>query len=152
MCHWRYVIDHIVGKVQSVDCLGITHIPKRWDENNKPYNADADDVLYANLMLENGVIAQVNSSWCTRVNRDDLVTFQIDGTNGSAVARLTQCKVQSLANTPRPVWNPDAPNTINFQDQWEPSIWQILNSIMALKNSGKCLSRVYMAKAITFIL
>jgi predicted dehydrogenase len=120
MCHWRYVIDHIVGKVQSVDCLGITHIPKRWDENDQAYKADADDAFYANLMLENGIVAQVNSSWCTRVNRDDLVTFQIDGTKGSAVAGLTQCKVQSLENTPRPVWNPDAPNTIKFQEQWEP--------------------------------
>ncbi|MFY0672922.1 MAG: Gfo/Idh/MocA family oxidoreductase [Bacteroidia bacterium] len=120
MCHWRYVIDHIVGKVQSVDCLGVTHIPKRWDENDQAYNADADDAFYANLMLENGVVAQVNSSWCTRVNRDDLVTFQIDGTKGSAVAGLTECKTQSLENTPRPVWNPDAPNTIKFQEQWKP--------------------------------
>lgn len=120
MCHWRYVLDHIVGKVQSVDCLGITHVPNRVDENEKSYKADADDAFYANLTLENGAVAQINSSWCTRVNRDDLVTFQIDGTKGSAVAGLTECKIQALEDTPRPVWNPDKPNTIKFIEQWQP--------------------------------
>ncbi len=119
MCHWRYVLDHILGNVKSVDCLGITHIEQRWDENDKPYKADADDAFYANLMLEHNVVAQINSSWCTRVNRDDLVTFQIDGTKGSAVAGLTECKIQTLANTPRPVWNPDKPNSMNFTSQWQ---------------------------------
>lgn len=120
MCHWRYVIDHIIAPVKSVSCLGSTHIPKRWDENDKAYNADADDAFYANLELSCDIIAQINSSWCTRVNRDDLVTFQIDGTKGSAVAGLTSCKVQSVGDTPRPVWNPDAPQTMNFQEQWKP--------------------------------
>jgi len=120
MCHWRYVLDHIIAPVKSVDCLGYTHIPSRWDENNKEYEANADDAFYANLLLNNGIVAQINSSWCTRVNRDDLVTFHVDGTEGSAVAGLTNCKIQALRDTPRPVWNPDAPNKIQFQDQWQP--------------------------------
>lgn len=120
MCHWRYVLDHIIAPVESVDCLGFTHMPKRWDENDQPYPADADDAFYANLLLGCGIVAQINSSWCTRVNRDDLVTFQVDGTEGSAVAGLTNCKIQSTKDTPRPVWNPDAPQTMKFQDQWQP--------------------------------
>lgn len=119
MCHWRYVLDHIVAPVKSVSCLGAVNFKKRWDEENMPYIADADDAFYAMLKLDKGIIAQINSSWCTRVNRDDLVTFQIDGSKGSAVAGLTNCKIQRLADTPRPVWNPDAPQQMNFYDQWE---------------------------------
>ncbi|MEN3291391.1 MAG: hypothetical protein V7642_644 [Burkholderiales bacterium] len=122
MCHWRYVLDNLFGEVQSVSCLGATHIPKRWDEAGKPYAATADDASYATLELKghNGepVIAQVNSSWATRVKRDDLVTFHVDGTEGSAVATLTECRSQSRVNTPRPVWNPDIKQTMNFNEQW----------------------------------
>ena len=122
MCHWRYVLDNLFGEVQAVSCLGTTHIPKRWDESGKPYEVTADDAAYATLELKghNGepVIAQVNSSWTTRVRRDDLVTFHVDGTHGSAVAGLTECRVQSRVSTPRPVWNPDQKNTMPFFDQW----------------------------------
>ena len=119
LCHWRYVLDNLFGKVQAVSCLGATHIPKRVDENGKLYTADTDDAAYATFQLEGGVIAHMNSSWCVRVKRDDLVTFQIDGTHGSAVAGLTKCWTQHRVNTPRPVWNPDVPQTMNFQSQWE---------------------------------
>ncbi len=123
MCHWRYVLDNLFGDVQSVSCLGTTHIPKRWDESGKPYPATADDAAYATLQLKghNGepVIAQLNSSWVTRVRRDDLVTFHVDGTDGSAVATLTECRTQSRVNTPRPLWNPDQQQTMNFYDQWQ---------------------------------
>jgi predicted dehydrogenase len=119
LCHWRYVFDNLFGKVQAVSCLGATHIPKRVDEYGKTYDADADDAAYATFQLENGVIAHMNSSWCVRVRRDDLVTFQVDGTHGSAVAGLTKCWTQHRVNTPRPVWNPDIPQTMNFQSQWE---------------------------------
>ena len=122
MCHWRYVLDNLFGEVQAISCLGATHIPKRWDESGKPYEATADDAAYATLELKghNGerVIAQVNSSWATRVKRDDLVTFHVDGTEGSAVATLTECRSQSRVNTPRPVWNPDQKQTMPFLDQW----------------------------------
>ena len=111
LCHWRYVLDHLFGKVQAVSCLGATHIPSRVDESGKTYKADADDAAYATFQLEGGVIAHINSSWCVRVRRDDLVTFQVDGTHGSAVAGLTRCCTQHRVNTPRPVWNPDVPQT-----------------------------------------
>lgn len=118
VCHWRYVLDNLFGNVESVSCLGATHIPKRWDENGKPYTNDVDDAAYATFQLEGNVIAQMNMSWCTRVRRDDLVTFHVDGTHGSAVAGLQKCWSQSRVNTPRPVWNPDMPQTINFFDTW----------------------------------
>src|SRR5207248_5783778 len=101
LCHWRYVLDNLFGRVQAVSCLGANHIHKRVDENGKMYEADADDAAYATFMLENGVIAHMNSSWCVRVRRDDLVTFQVDGTHGSAVAGLTRCFSQHRVNTPR---------------------------------------------------
>jgi predicted dehydrogenase len=119
LCHWRYVLDNLFGEVQSVTCLGATHIPQRWDEQGKPYKADADDAAYATFQLAGGVIAHINSSWCTRVRRDDLVTFHVDGTHGSAVAGLQKCWTQARVNTPKPVWNPDVPQPINFFDAWE---------------------------------
>jgi predicted dehydrogenase len=123
ICHWRYVLDNLFGEVQSISCLGATHIPQRWDEAGKAYTATADDAAYATLELKGHqgerVIAQVNSSWTTRVRRDDLVTFHVDGTHGSAVAGLTDCRAQSRVNTPRPVWNPDVRQTMNFMDQWQ---------------------------------
>ncbi|WP_457334009.1 Gfo/Idh/MocA family protein [Rhizobacter sp. P5_C2] len=119
VCHWRYVLDNLFGEVQSVSCLGTTHIPERFDEAGKPYHATADDAAYATFQLAGGVIAQVNSSWVTRVRRDDLVTFHVDGTHGSAVAGLTDCRSQARVNTPRPVWNPDTRQTMPFIDQWQ---------------------------------
>ncbi|MFO1311674.1 MAG: Gfo/Idh/MocA family oxidoreductase [Burkholderiales bacterium] len=118
MCHWRYVLDNVVARVKSVSCIGATHIPRRWDETGAPYEANADDAAYAMLELEGGVIATLNMSWCVRVRRDDLVTFQVDGTHGSAVAGLQQCRSQSRVNTPKPVWNPDVPQAIDFFDGW----------------------------------
>jgi predicted dehydrogenase len=118
LCHWRYVLDNLFGEVRSVSCLGATHVPKRADEAGKPYVADADDAAYATFELAGGVIAQINSSWCTRVRRDDLVTFHVDGTHGSAVAGLQKCLSQARVNTPRPVWNPDVPQPIDFFETW----------------------------------
>jgi predicted dehydrogenase len=119
LCHWRYVLDHTFAPVQAVSCLGATHIPNRVDENGKTYTNDVDDAAYATFQLEGGTVAHINSSWAVRVRRDDLVTFQVDGTHGSAVAGLTRCFTQHRVNTPRPVWNPDVPQTMNFYDQWE---------------------------------
>jgi predicted dehydrogenase len=123
VCHWRYVLDNLFGEVQSVSCLGATHIPQRWDEAGNAYAATADDAAYATFQLKGHqgepVVAQVNSSWATRVRRDDLVTFHVDGTHGSAVAGLSDCRAQSRVNTPRPVWNPDVRQTMPFFDQWQ---------------------------------
>jgi len=119
LCHWRYVLDNLFGEVKSVCCLGATHIPARWDETGAKYKATADDAAYATFRLAGGIIAHFNSSWCVRVRRDDLATFQVDGTKGSAVAGLTRCFAQSLADTPRPVWNPDVRQTHDFGADWK---------------------------------
>jgi len=118
LCHWRYVLDNVFGKVKAVSCLGATHIPKRVDEQGKEYECTADDAAYATFQLEDGVIAHFNSSWTVRVRRDDLLTLQVDGTKGSAVAGLRECYAQSYENTPRPVWNPDVAQPINFFEGW----------------------------------
>ena len=119
LCHWRYVLDNLFGAVRSVSCLGATHIPERVDEHGHRYTADCDDAAYATFQLEGGVIVHINSSWATRVRRDDLVTFHVDGTHGSAVAGLQKCWTQARVNTPKPVWNPDIPQKINFFEAWE---------------------------------
>lgn len=118
LCHWRYVLDHIFGKVKAVSCLGKTHIKERVDEKGNTYKCTADDAAYATFELENGIIAHFNSSWTVRVRRDDLLTLQVDGTKGSAVAGLRDCWTQHYGNTPRPVWNPDVPQPINFFEGW----------------------------------
>jgi predicted dehydrogenase len=119
LCHWRYVLDNLFGEVKSVSCLGAQHIATRWDENGGKYRATADDAAYATFRLADGVVVHFNSSWCVRVRRDDLATFQVDGTKGSAVAGLTRCFTQSLAETPRPVWNPDVRQTHDFGADWK---------------------------------
>jgi predicted dehydrogenase len=118
LCHWRYVLDNVFGKVKAVSCLGATHISNRIDEQGKQYKCTADDAAYATFELEGGIIAHFNSSWTVRVRRDDLLTLQVDGTKGSAVAGLRECYIQHYGNTPRPVWNPDIPQSINFFDGW----------------------------------
>ncbi|MGI9175044.1 MAG: Gfo/Idh/MocA family protein [Rhodothermales bacterium] len=118
LCHWRYVLDNLFGKVQAVSCLGATHIPERREANGEPYPATADDAAYATFELEGGIIAQFNSSWTVRVRRDDLLTVQVDGTKGSAVAGLRECWVQPYGATPKPVWNPDIPQPIDFYKGW----------------------------------
>jgi predicted dehydrogenase len=118
LCHWRYVLDNLFGSVKAVSCYGSTHIPVRYDERGQAYDATADDAAYATFELDGGVIAQINSSWCVRVYRDELFSLQIDGTEGSAVAGLRKCKIQHRASTPRPTWNPDIPNPFDFFGDW----------------------------------
>ena len=118
LCHWRYVLDNVFGKVKAVSCIGATHIPKRVDEMGKQYDCTADDSAYATFELEGDIIAHFNSSWTVRVRRDDLLTLQVDGTKGSAVAGLRECYIQHYGNTPRPVWNPDIQQPINFFEGW----------------------------------
>ncbi|MCE7080581.1 Gfo/Idh/MocA family protein [Streptomyces sp. ST2-7A] len=117
--HWEYVLSELFGRVESVQALTTTHIPERRDEQGKPYAATADDAAYGLFRLEGGIVAQINSSWAVRVNRDELVEFQVDGTEGSAVAGLRNCRVQHRALTPKPVWNPDLPVTERFRDGWQ---------------------------------
>ena len=118
LCHWRYVLDNLFGEVKSLSCLGATHIPERVDEQGKTYKCTADDSAYATFELANGVVAHFNSSWNVRVRRDDLLTLQIDGTHGSAVAGLREVWIQHYGNTPKPVWNPDIAQPIDFYGGW----------------------------------
>lgn len=118
-CHYRYVLDNLFGAVQAVCCRGATHIEKRWDEDGRPYRVTADDSAYATFELAGGIIAQINSSWTVRVRRDDLFVLQVDGTRGSAVAGLRDCWVQPYGATPRPTWNPDIDQPLNFYDTWQ---------------------------------
>jgi predicted dehydrogenase len=120
VCHWRYVLDNTFGEVKSVSCLGATHIPDRIGEDGKRYKATADDAAYATFQLAGDVIAQFNMSWATRVRRDDLLTLHVDGTHGSAVAGLQDVVAQQRMATPKPVWNPDIKQPLNFFDSWQP--------------------------------
>ncbi|HWC98603.1 MAG TPA: Gfo/Idh/MocA family oxidoreductase [Candidatus Sulfopaludibacter sp.] len=119
LCHWRYVLDNIFGAVKAVSCLGVTHIPQRVDEAGKAYECTADDSAYATFELAGGIVAHFNSSWCVRVRRDDLLTLQVDGTKGSAVAGLRHCWIQPYGGTPRPVWNPDVESPLDYFNGWQ---------------------------------
>ncbi len=117
--HWHYVLEQLFAPVRAVTAHVTTHIGERWDEQGNRYDATADDAAYGIFELDGGVVAQINSSWAVRVNRDELVEFQVDGTEGSAVAGLRGCRIQHRATTPKPVWNPDLPVTESFRDQWQ---------------------------------
>ena len=119
LCHWRYVIDNLFGPVKGVSCIGATHLPQRVNEQGQVYRCTSDDACYATFECDNGVICQFNSSWTVRVRRDDLLTMQVDGTHGSALVGLRKCWVQSLGTTPRPVWNPDVDQPLNFFAGWQ---------------------------------
>jgi predicted dehydrogenase len=118
-CHWNYVLENLFGRVEAVSAKAVTHIPERWDEQGNSYPATADDAAYGIFELAGNIIAQINSSWVVRVNRGELVEFQVDGTHGSAVAGLFGCRIQPRAQTPKPVWNPDLPTDQDFRSQWE---------------------------------
>lgn len=119
-CHWNYVLENLFGPVRSVIAKAVTHIPERWDEHGEKYAATADDAAYGIFELEGDIIAQINSSWAVRVDRGELVEFQVDGTEGSAVAGLFECRIQPNVRTPKPVWNPDLPTDLDFRAQWAP--------------------------------
>jgi predicted dehydrogenase len=119
LSHWRYVLDHTFGRVRRVSCTCATHIPRRWDERGVAYDATAEDAAYATFEIEGGIVAQMNSSWCVRVYRDELLAIQVDGTHGSAVAGLRECRTQDRAGTPKAVWNPDLPNPVDFFGGWK---------------------------------
>jgi predicted dehydrogenase len=116
--HWRYVLDDLFAPVRTVYTLGVTHVPERVDESGRPYEATAEDAAYATFELDGGIVAQLNSSWCVRVRRDELLELQVDGTNGSAIAGLRGCRIQPRDATPRAIWNPDIPNPIDFRGGW----------------------------------
>jgi predicted dehydrogenase len=116
--HWNYVLENLFGRVESVYARAVTHIPTRYDEAGQPYAATADDAVYAVFELAGGVVVQLNSSWTVRVDRAELVEFQVDGTHGSAVAGLFGCRVQPRNVTPKPVWNPDLRDEHDYARDW----------------------------------
>lgn len=121
LCHWRYVLDNIFGPTKAVSCRAATHIKQRVDESGKPYKCTADDAAYAMFELDGPdgeIVVNFNCSWATRVRRDDLLTLHVDGELGSAVAGLRQCRLQHYGNTPKPVWNPDVDQPIDFFEDW----------------------------------
>ncbi len=117
--HWRYLLTSLIGAIKAVSCRKVTQIPKRIDEAGQVYEVDVEDEVFATFEFESGAIAQVTSSWATRVKRDDMIQLQIDGTLGSALAGGHRCFVQSLAATPKPVWNVELPQAMNFDAQWQ---------------------------------
>ncbi|MFE1167330.1 Gfo/Idh/MocA family protein [Nocardiopsis sp. NPDC058789] len=116
--HWNYVFEHLFGPVRSVYAHTATHIPERVDEHGASYAATADDAAYAIFEVGEGTVVQMNSSWCVRVDRDELVEFQVDGTHGSAVVGLFNGRVQTRETTPRPVWNPDLADAHDYRADW----------------------------------
>ncbi|MBP52067.1 MAG: oxidoreductase [Opitutae bacterium] len=121
LCHWRYLVDNVFGPIKSISCRAATHLAERVDEQGNSYRCTADDSCYATMELKNGILCQFNSSWTVRVRRDDLFVMLVDGTKGSAVVGLRECRTQSLEETPRPVWNPDVSQPIDFYAGWKPN-------------------------------
>ena len=119
LCHFRYVVDNLFGNIKAINCLASTHIKERVDEQGKPYKCTADDSCYSTFELDNGVIVHLNASWNVRVRRDDLLTIQVDGSKGTAVAGLRECWIQHYGSTPKPVWNPDIAQPIDFYKNWD---------------------------------
>jgi predicted dehydrogenase len=116
--HWSYVMENLFGEVRSVYAQAAIHVPDRWDEQGEHYAATAEDAAYGIFELAGGVIAEINSSWTVRVNRDELVEFQVDGTHGSAVVGLFGAKIQHRNATPKPVWNPDLADEHDYAADW----------------------------------
>lgn len=119
--HWQYLVEGLFGEVRAVLCHAVTHIGRRLDERGRPYDATADDAAYALMELDGGAVASFTCSWATRVWRDELIELHVDGTAGSAVAGLQRCRLQPRAATPRPVWDPDVPNPLDFRAGWVES-------------------------------
>ena len=117
--HWRYIFDRLLGPISAVSCRVATALPTRRDERGEPYEVDVEDHAFATFELQGGVLAQVSSSWASRVKRDDLLQIHVDGTQGSAVAGLHRCFIQPAAATPKPFFSPEVPQAMDFHSQWQ---------------------------------
>jgi predicted dehydrogenase len=99
--HWRYVIENTLGPIRRLVTSLSTATPGRIDEQGTRYAVDVEDTAATLVELASGATGTVLSSWATRVRRDDLLTFQIDGTKGSAIAGLHRCYTTTNAQTPK---------------------------------------------------
>lgn len=131
--HWRYIFDRLLGEIKAVSCRHMTALPARRDENDEWYDVDVEDTAFATFELTGGVLAQVSSSWASRVRRDDLLQIQVDGARGSAVCGLHRCFVQPLVTTPKPFFDPERPQPMIFNDQWQemPDVEPVRNGYRA---------------------
>ena len=131
--HWRYIFDRLLGEIKAVSCRHITALPERRDEIGNPYRVDVEDTAFAIFELAGGVLAQVGSSWTSRVKRDDLLQIQVDGTRGSAVCGLHRCFVQPLVATPKPFFDPERAQSMVFDEQWQemPDVEPVRNGYRA---------------------
>src|SRR5215468_2085531 len=113
--HFRYLIESTLGPIRRVVTLAATAAPERVDEAGTRYAVDVEDQATTLIELASGATGIIAASWVTRVRRDDLITFQIDGTKGSAVAGLHRCHMQPLADTPRvAAFNPAVDLAIDY--------------------------------------
>lgn len=131
--HWRYIIENLIAPISAVSCRATTQIPRRTDEAGRPYEVDVEDEVYATLELEGGILAQIVSSWATRVRQDDMLTLHVEGTSGSALVTLHSCYIQSMAATPKPIWHVDVRQNTDFR-----SHWQEMPDVDVYKNSYRC--------------
>jgi predicted dehydrogenase len=131
--HWRYIFDRLLGEIKAVSCRHTTALPERRDETGNPYPVDVEDTAFAIFELAGGALAQIGSSWASRVKRDDLLQIQVDGTRGSAVCGLHRCFVQPLAATPKPFFDPERPQPMVFDEQWQemPDVEPVRNGYRA---------------------
>ena len=118
--HWRYMIEGLLGPIRRVVTAAATAIPERVDEQGKRYRVDVDDTAMMLAELASGAVGAIVCSWATRVRRDDLMTLQIDGTGGSAIAGLHRCWTQSMADTPAiRRFNPDTDIGADYRGDWQ---------------------------------
>jgi predicted dehydrogenase len=131
--HWRYIFDRLLGEIKAVSCRHMTAVPERRDEAGNRYEVDVEDTAFAVFELADGVLAQVSSCWASRVKRDDLLQIQVDGTLGSAVCGLHRCFVQPLVATPKPFFDPERPQPMVFDAQWQemPDVEPLRNGYRA---------------------
>jgi predicted dehydrogenase len=131
--HWRYVIEGLLGPIRRVVSAAWTAVPERVDERGCRYDVDVEDSAATLVELESGAYGVITSSWATRVRRDDLMTLQVDGTAGSAVAGLHRCRLQSMAQTPRTRWDVNVDHDCDYRVQWieAPELTPFKNSYRA---------------------
>jgi predicted dehydrogenase len=116
--HWRYMIAQVAGEIRAVSAVARTQVPARRDERGDCYDVDVEDAVFAKLELDGGAIASINSSWASRIRRDDVIVMQVDGTDASAVAGTHDCFVLSDADTPAKFFPLTRPQPESFLAHW----------------------------------